>query len=203
MPSWRMVTGNLLEGIEVSQRRKSRWTLSPSRFSTSFSSCGIQLAARWQFCSRTQLPRSVAATMRRSAMGPWPWPREMYCSLEPKPVSSAKRRRSATGSAPAVRTKTSGTMGDESSKAACRSNTGGSMNRAPCFSEMKAEMAASSLSERMHRSTHIFWKVSSSASHLPGRGSLSHVDESNSLRHAAVESMTSWSSPANLGIWDR
>ena len=40
------------------------------------SSCGIQLGARWQFCSTTQMPLFAPSAISAAALGPCPWPRE-------------------------------------------------------------------------------------------------------------------------------
>lgn len=47
---------------------------------------GIQLVARWQFCSTTQVPSLRALSIIWAAMGPWPCPREMVWVLPP-PIS--------------------------------------------------------------------------------------------------------------------
>lgn len=54
-PFCRTEIGKDTEGIEVSHRRKSLCMLSCNS-STSFSNSGIQLTAKWQFCSKTQPP---------------------------------------------------------------------------------------------------------------------------------------------------
>lgn len=62
-----------------------------------FSSAGIQLVARWQFCKTTQVPSLMAVLIILAAIGPWPWPREMVCVLvPPMPRSSANFSRPET-----------------------------------------------------------------------------------------------------------
>ena len=63
---------NDAEGEEVSQRRKFTAVLSGSKVSQICSSVGIQLGARWQFCSSTQLPCTTASSIIDVAIGPWP-----------------------------------------------------------------------------------------------------------------------------------
>lgn len=65
--------------------------------STILSSVGIQLGARWQFCSTTQQPDACASAMRAAAFGPWPWPREMADSRLDMPLSAAGSKRSTAG----------------------------------------------------------------------------------------------------------
>lgn len=81
---WRTLTGKCLAGMELRKRRKSSWI--SSGFSdmslTMFSMANIQDAARWQFCRNTQSPVLTAARISFSATGPWPWPREMDCTLQ-------------------------------------------------------------------------------------------------------------------------
>lgn len=61
-----------------------------------FSSVGIQLVARWQFCNTTQVPSVMAVLIILAAIEPWPWPREMVCVLAPPmPRSSANFSRPA------------------------------------------------------------------------------------------------------------
>ena len=67
----RINTGNFSLGMEVSHRRKSRWTLSGSICSTRRSSIGMKLGAKWQFWKKTHLPRSMADFIMASARGPW------------------------------------------------------------------------------------------------------------------------------------
>lgn len=50
------------------------------------SSVGIQLVARWQFCSTTHVPSLMALSIIWAAMGPCPCPREMVWVLLP-PIS--------------------------------------------------------------------------------------------------------------------
>lgn len=62
-----------------------------------FSSVGIQLVARWQFCNTTQVPSLMAVLIILAAIEPWPWPREMVCVLvPPMPRSSANFSRPET-----------------------------------------------------------------------------------------------------------
>lgn len=81
---WRTLTGKCLAGMELRKSRKSSWI--SSGFSdisfTMFSMANIQDAARWQFCRNTQSPVLTAARISFSATGPWPWPREMDCTLQ-------------------------------------------------------------------------------------------------------------------------
>ena len=49
--------GKLFAGIEVSHNLNYLWVLSPN-YSTILSSSGIQEAAKWQFCSKIQVPLS-------------------------------------------------------------------------------------------------------------------------------------------------
>lgn len=51
-----------------------------------FSSIGIQLLAKWQFCNTTQVPLRTPSSISLTAIGPWPCPRDKENSLdEPKP----------------------------------------------------------------------------------------------------------------------
>ena len=55
----------------MSQRRKSLCVLSGVITSSQiFSSLGIQLVARWQFCSTTHVPSLIARVIMLAAIGP-------------------------------------------------------------------------------------------------------------------------------------
>lgn len=57
---------------------KLLWVLSGTIVSSQiFSSVGIQLVARWQFCNTTHVPSTIALLIILAAIGPWPWPREI------------------------------------------------------------------------------------------------------------------------------
>jgi len=66
--------------------------------STILSSVGIQLGARWQFCSTTQQPDDCASVIRAAALGPWPWPREMAVNRLDMPFSAADTHDAEAGS---------------------------------------------------------------------------------------------------------
>ena len=100
-------TGKPGEGIEVNHNLKSLCILS-FRSSTNFYSSDIQLTAKWQFCSNTHPPFWELSFTILEAFLPWPWPKEIDSILLPIPDSSAKRRKSATGSEPADNTKIRG-----------------------------------------------------------------------------------------------
>lgn len=55
-PFCRILTGNLADGYEVIHKRKSGGTVVGSRSSQILSKTGIQLGARWQFCSTSMSP---------------------------------------------------------------------------------------------------------------------------------------------------
>lgn len=151
-PFCRTVTGKSSDGYEVSQSRKSVWVVSGRKPSQICSSFPIQLFAKWQFCSTTQLPNFVPSSTIFDAIGPWPWPSESEKSrFMPKPWSSANLRSVAMGSEPGVKMKISGMQLCESSYDAERSNGGGSVNFAPIFSLTKSWIAGTSLSGRKHR----------------------------------------------------
>mmetsp|Transcript_66851 Transcript_66851/g.164804 ORF Transcript_66851/g.164804 Transcript_66851/m.164804 type:complete len:235 (+) Transcript_66851:696-1400(+) len=165
-------TGNCGLGMAVSQRRKSGCSAEGSKFSTRASILGIHDTARWQFCSRSHMPFLPASSSFRSAMGPCPCPREIESSLSLKPISSAKEIHAMVGSAPELSTKIRGTVAVASLKASGRLNAGGSMYFWSISCVTNAMMPSWILSWRRHLSTSSFWKISSSFSHLPGRGSL-------------------------------
>mmetsp|Transcript_8239 Transcript_8239/g.18050 ORF Transcript_8239/g.18050 Transcript_8239/m.18050 type:complete len:223 (-) Transcript_8239:9299-9967(-) len=159
-PFCRTKAGKCGEGSEVSQRRKLGCRVSSENSSQIFSSVGIQLMDRWQFCRHTQVPLSAASWMAFSAMGPCPCPSEMALSLLPKPISSANFISSVMGAAPGVSTNMRGVVHLETSKQPLRSKGGGSMNLLPMLSEMKCCTAGTTTSGRRHRSTHSFLKMS-------------------------------------------
>ena len=72
MPFWRIVTGKDGLGRLVSHRRKFSSEFSPVMPSQIFSRLGIQLGARWQFCSNTHFPAPTASSISSFALGPWP-----------------------------------------------------------------------------------------------------------------------------------
>jgi hypothetical protein len=74
MPFCSTGTGNLSLGMEVSQMRNSRFTVSGSfcMRSTVSSSLDSHDTARWQFCRHTQSPDFCAMSIARSAIGPCP-----------------------------------------------------------------------------------------------------------------------------------
>jgi hypothetical protein len=111
-------TGNAFVGIVVSHSRKSAWTFSASRRSSSSRSRrGSHDTDRWQFCRHTQCPFSRPSVMSFSAIGPCPWPSDTILSVSPatNPCAFASASRYCVGSAPDVRTNTIGVRGDESS----------------------------------------------------------------------------------------
>ena len=69
------------EGAEVSQSRKFGDVFSTLKPSQIRSSDGIHDGAKWQFCSRTQLPSTTAFSISAVAIGPWPWPSEVDSSF--------------------------------------------------------------------------------------------------------------------------
>lgn len=135
-PFCRIATGKIGEGMEVSHRRKSFDIFSGLKSSTILSNVGIQDWDKWQFWRSTQRPRCIPSSIIASAIGPWPWPSEMELIFLSIFLDSAKRVRSAIGSAPVDSTKISGVMLVASLKHASRSNGGGSMNFCPNFSVM-------------------------------------------------------------------
>lgn len=64
--------------------------------STILSRVGIQLGAKWQFCSTTQQPEAWASAMSAAALGPWPWPREMAENRLDMPLSAAAAAQHST-----------------------------------------------------------------------------------------------------------
>lgn len=94
--------GKLGVGIEVNHNLKSgfivsRWDESLN-YSTSFSNEGIQEAARWQFCNKTQAPFASAPLTRCYAFIPWPWPKDIdYVFFS---IYFANFKKSVTGSEP-------------------------------------------------------------------------------------------------------
>jgi hypothetical protein len=76
------------------------------------------------------------------------------------------------GSEPALSTKISGIVIDESLKLLARLNVGGSMNGLPSFSTIKFYTARDILSGLKLFSTIIFWNEFNLAFHSPGMGML-------------------------------
>lgn len=70
----------------------------------------------------------MASLISFSALGPYPYPREILSIFLLIPMSSAHFRKSESGSEPADKTKISGVMTDESLKHFDKSNTGAIMN---------------------------------------------------------------------------
>ena len=65
-----------MDGIEVSQSRKSLLTES-SISSQIRSNSDIQEIAKWQFYKRTHPPLLLASLIIFSALGPYPYPKEI------------------------------------------------------------------------------------------------------------------------------
>lgn len=120
-------TGKWSAGYDVNQSLKSGWVASGVRFSQickfkhisfrklrsktthTLSKVGIKLLAKWQFCNTTHVPFLTPSSISRTAIGPWPWPRDNGKSLAaPKPWSSANLNKTAVGSAPGVNMKING-----------------------------------------------------------------------------------------------
>lgn len=89
--------------------------------SLTFSSVGIQLTAKWQFCKRTQVPTcckkliviliehhiffytirtKIAFSIAFSAMGPWCWPKEIASTRFCMPTAALNLKISSVGLAP-------------------------------------------------------------------------------------------------------
>jgi hypothetical protein len=176
-PFCRMETGKAGEGAEVSHSRKRSCSLVVPKSSQIFSRVGIQLTARWQFCSTTHEPLKRASEMSFCAMGPCPCPSEMaFVFLPPMPRLSANLSSSAIGSCPGLRMKTSGDVGDESAKHSSRLNGGGSVNLGPSQSCTKSVTIGTTRSGRRQRRMHSRSKGTPSSlrssSQLPGSFSL-------------------------------
>mmetsp|Transcript_50872 Transcript_50872/g.110509 ORF Transcript_50872/g.110509 Transcript_50872/m.110509 type:complete len:269 (+) Transcript_50872:773-1579(+) len=171
IPFCSTATGNVLAGIEVSQRRKSALISEDTALNPSmtFSIAPIQLVARWQFMRHTQSPRLLALDMSFSAMGPCPCPREMTCSLSPYSFSSAKRNKDEVGSAPVDRTKMIGVTQLVSLYTSERVKGGDSVYLIPMESRMKLTMANMSFSCRNTRRGSSFWNGVNSSSYGAGR----------------------------------
>mmetsp|Transcript_5664 Transcript_5664/g.19207 ORF Transcript_5664/g.19207 Transcript_5664/m.19207 type:complete len:248 (+) Transcript_5664:710-1453(+) len=169
-----------------------------------FSSAGIQLAARWQFCSSTHPPLAVASSIMRAALGPCPCPIEMMITLlAPNPTSSANLSSAAVGSLPGESTKSSGLVTLDSAKLPGRSKGGGSMKRCPMTSATKSCTPGTTLSGRRHRSTSSFWKLLRSPAHLPGSATLcgsglSYTTFQSSMRSVKLEGKSSNTPPSSL-----
>eukprot|EP00955_Chlamydomonas_euryale_P023543 248973-Chlamydomonas_euryale.AAC.1 len=110
----RMLTGNLGLGYDVIHSRKSGLVSSGLSSSTILSSDGIQLGARWQFCSTTHNPLLAPSSMSAAALGPCPCPSDTACSRAAMSRSPANCSSAAVGSLPGDSTKMSGVVGVES-----------------------------------------------------------------------------------------
>ena len=73
---------------------------------------GIQVTAKWQFCSTTQSPVFWPYCIIFSATGPWPWPNEM--GLMFFFLADANELKDANGSDPGLNMKIKGDVDDES-----------------------------------------------------------------------------------------
>ena len=102
-----------------------------SKPSIILSSVGSHDVMRWQFARKTQLPSFRPSSIRRVAMGAWPWPSATVWNLLSMPRSVASLRSMSVGSTPADSTKMSGERGVESATVSARSSTGGSTNLRP------------------------------------------------------------------------
>lgn len=114
---WRTETGKAALGIELRNNRKSLWIIPSGSSAISNISCSILIihdTARWQFCKNTHLPSMVPARRCPSAMGPWPWPKEMESHLSEKPISCANFWKALKGSDPVVSMKINGILFDVS-----------------------------------------------------------------------------------------
>mmetsp|Transcript_18335 Transcript_18335/g.62323 ORF Transcript_18335/g.62323 Transcript_18335/m.62323 type:complete len:304 (+) Transcript_18335:1484-2395(+) len=177
MPFCSTGTGKILVGIDVSHSRNSSCTSdarSPCIASTMRSSSSIQLEARWQFCRQTQSPLCCADLMMRSAMGPWPWPSEMMCSLSPgtRSMPSANRCSIPVGSAPVDRMNITGVDLVVSAYTCVRLKGGASVKRGPRWSPTYALKALTSFSSRRTRTSRSFCSADSFSSHSPGSAAL-------------------------------
>jgi hypothetical protein len=185
--------GKYFAGIDVSHSRKSSWmVVSIGKPSTIFSSLGIQLLARWQFCSTTQSPFLDDFSMIAAAIGPCPCPSEMACMRSRYDFSVAKRTIVDIGSAPVESTKTIGVALFVSGKTVCRSSGGCSMYSRPISPAMNSPTTSMIFSGRKHLTTSSFWKEETSSP--SGAGSLvvsSHgASQSISGRHALTSALT-------------
>lgn len=106
--------GNLSEGYEVNQSLKSGLVISGSGEISSQirSRVGIQVTARWQFCSTTQSPVFWPYWIIFSATGPWPCPREIGLII--RFLAWAKELKEAKGSDPGLKMKIRGLVELES-----------------------------------------------------------------------------------------
>lgn len=125
----RIVTGKIFDGILVSQILKLGWE--DSSFSRIIYSWGMNDGAKWQFCSKTHFPYTIAFLIAFDAIYPWPWPSDKLDRLSLNPSFSARFVISIRGSAPGLKIKIRGVWQVESSKACCRLNGGGSINSWP------------------------------------------------------------------------
>lgn len=197
----RVETGKSLLGILVSHNLKSLWLLS-SKFSTIYSSFGINDVAKWQFMRRTHPPLVAASIIIFSAFLSWPLPSEILSSFFDIFISSANLWKSATGSDPGLRTKMSGIVTDESLKLFARLKVGGSINSLPSFSTIKFYTARVILSGLILLRTIIFCKVFSFLFHSPGIGWLWGSGWSNIFWKASLFLIKKLSKPLNIGNFD-
>mmetsp|Transcript_19771 Transcript_19771/g.49774 ORF Transcript_19771/g.49774 Transcript_19771/m.49774 type:complete len:509 (+) Transcript_19771:1999-3525(+) len=141
-------TGKAIEGMEVSQRRKLLLMLSGLNCSTMASSRGIHEIARWQFCSKTQLPEWTPFSIRAAALGPCPCPSEIGTILDSMSCLIASAVTSAIGSEPDERIKIKGTIGVESRNHVGRSNGGTRRYSRPSFASTISWIAVTVASVR-------------------------------------------------------
>mmetsp|Transcript_49832 Transcript_49832/g.161161 ORF Transcript_49832/g.161161 Transcript_49832/m.161161 type:complete len:248 (+) Transcript_49832:1577-2320(+) len=151
LPFWSTLTGNSFEGIADSHNRNSGANFSGSSSSTMASSRGIHDTERWQFCKMTHMPCSLPSLIAASALGPWPWPKEIDAmSLL---FSSANLYKVLPGSAPGERMKINGDIELESAYEPERSKGGGLTNFSPSLPAMNSKTAGTTRSGRMQRRT--------------------------------------------------
>jgi len=103
IPSCRIATGNIGEGHAVSQRRNISCSSPGSNFSTTVSSWGMKLGARWQFWSNTHFPVFPPSLTPARALGPCPCPRLIGLIFESMSSPSASFWMSFIGSLPVAR----------------------------------------------------------------------------------------------------
>mmetsp|Transcript_54616 Transcript_54616/g.129031 ORF Transcript_54616/g.129031 Transcript_54616/m.129031 type:complete len:271 (-) Transcript_54616:191-1003(-) len=203
MPSCSTVTGNWALGYDVSQSRNCGWARSGEICSQVRSSVGIHEGAKWQFWSTHHVPRSMASSIMRSAMGPCPCPSDSDETFFDMPIDAARVRRAFMGSAPGERMKMRGDVTLESLYAEPRSKGGGSTNLAPICSTTRSCTAGTTRSGRTQRRRSKRWKWDSADSRPPGMGwSWGSACSTHACQSAACATKLSVMR-AKLGSWPR
>jgi hypothetical protein len=103
--------------------------------------------AKWQFIRRAHPPLLAFSFIQSLAFLSYPLPNDMASYFFDIFISSAKRKKSATGSDPGERTKISGVVPEASLNDLAMLKVGGSMNLLPILRETKFYTAKGTLSD--------------------------------------------------------